>query len=325
MRRRIIALAAAGLLALTGCASDPGPSSDPSSAAAGSSLADVELSGAGPGEAAPTAEFEAPLAIVGDGEGLVVSEGDGAEVADGGWALAQFTQWDATTGEIAGSTYDENAPQLFVVDDQSLAPALYEVLDGATVGSRLLLGLSTAGAADGSTGALVVLDVVDAGTSLRAEGDPVAPAEGLPTVTLAENGAPTITVPAGAVPPADLQVQTLLRGAGEQVSAGDTVVVEYTGALYADGTVFDTSWNRDVAGTGPAPTAFSLDAVVEGWSGLVGQTVGSQVLLVIPPALGYGDQEQTGIPANSTLVFVVDILGTYTGPALDDAAATPTP
>lgn len=52
--------------------------------------------------------------------------------------------------------------------------------------------------------------------------------------------------------------------------------------------------------------------VIEGWlEGLKGQKVGSEVLLVVPPSLGYGDQAQGEIPANSTLVFVVDILAKY--------------
>jgi peptidylprolyl isomerase len=51
--------------------------------------------------------------------------------------------------------------------------------------------------------------------------------------------------------------------------------------------------------------------VIQGWSqGLTGVKIGSRVMLVIPPELGYGDQAREGIPANSTLVFVVDVLGT---------------
>lgn len=66
---------------------------------------------------------------------------------------------------------------------------------------------------------------------------------------------------------------------------------------------FDSSWSRG------GPATFSLSQVVKGWTnGLAGQTVGSQVLLVVPPSEGYGDTAQNGIPANSTLVFVVDIL-----------------
>ena len=52
--------------------------------------------------------------------------------------------------------------------------------------------------------------------------------------------------------------------------------------------------------------------LIKGWKqGLAGHTVGSQVLLVVPPSLGYGNKDQEKIPANSTLVFVVDILAAY--------------
>ena len=64
--------------------------------------------------------------------------------------------------------------------------------------------------------------------------------------------------------------------------------------------------------TRPRPASFTLKNTVAGWQqGLAGQKVGSQVLLVIPPSLGYGNQEQNKIPANSTLFFVVDILDAY--------------
>lgn len=81
------------------------------------------------------------------------------------------------------------------------------------------------------------------------------------------------------------------------------VRLAYTGVLWDDKTEFDSSW-------GKTPVSFSLDQVVEGFGeGLRGQTVGSQVLIVIPPELGYGDQANAAVPAGSTLVFVVDILG----------------
>jgi FKBP-type peptidyl-prolyl cis-trans isomerase len=82
-------------------------------------------------------------------------------------------------------------------------------------------------------------------------------------------------------------------------------VIHYTGALWADQTIFDSSWEKGV------PAVFAADGIVPGLSeALVGQQVGSQILVVIPPELGYGDQANAAVPANSTLVFVVDILGT---------------
>ena len=106
--------------------------------------------------------------------------------------------------------------------------------------------------------------------------------------------------------PSGLQYEDTHTGDGDTAQAGQYVTVHYTGVTWADGTTpFDSSWSR---GT---PAEFSVDNVVDGFKqALVGQKVGSQILAVIPPALGYKDKAAGSIPANSTLVFVIDILGT---------------
>ena len=90
------------------------------------------------------------------------------------------------------------------------------------------------------------------------------------------------------------------------------MVVKYTGWL-TNGKQFDSSWDRDsTIDADLFSDSSGQHQVIEGWQkGLVGQTVGSQVLLVIPPDQAYGDKEQGSIPANSTLVFVIDILAAY--------------
>ena len=103
-----------------------------------------------------------------------------------------------------------------------------------------------------------------------------------------------------------LVVQPLIEGDGEKLDSNSYAVVKYTGWLL-DGKQFDSSWDRN--------STFDVNmqgGVIEGWlEGLKGQKVGSEVLLVVPPSLGYGAQAQGEIPANSTLVFVVDILAKY--------------
>ena len=95
------------------------------------------------------------------------------------------------------------------------------------------------------------------------------------------------------------------KGSGPAVTAGQTVVVKYTGWLW-DGTQFDSSWD---AGTTFPVSDIGSASVIDGWNeGLVGLNVGSQVLLVVPPDKGYGDTANGSIPASSTLVFVVDVL-----------------
>ncbi len=83
--------------------------------------------------------------------------------------------------------------------------------------------------------------------------------------------------------------------------------MQYTGAIWKNGKVFDSSWK----GNGSVQFPIGAGQVIAGWDeGLVGQTVGSQVLLVIPPDKGYGaaGQPSAGIKGTTTLVFVVDIL-----------------
>ena len=82
--------------------------------------------------------------------------------------------------------------------------------------------------------------------------------------------------------------------------------MQYTGVKWSDGSVFDSSWENG------APASFQTTGVVDGFrQALEGQTVGSQVLVVIPPALGYGEGEINDDDlVGETLVFVVDILGT---------------
>jgi peptidylprolyl isomerase len=139
----------------------------------------------------------------------------------------------------------------------------------------------------------------------RAAGTAVAPKAGLPTVKLSASGKPTITVPA-AKAPSTLVVQPLLVGTGEKVGKGQDITVNYTGVVWPGGTQFDSSWD-----TGRAAT-FRIGAgqVIAGWDeGLVGQPIGSQILLVIPPDKGYGAEgSPPKIKGTDTLVFVVDIL-----------------
>jgi peptidylprolyl isomerase len=110
--------------------------------------------------------------------------------------------------------------------------------------------------------------------------------------------------PSTGQPPTQLLTQNIVVGTGPTATATDTVNVRYVGALY-DGTPFDSSWSR-----GDAPISFPLNQVVPGFAqGIEGMAPGGRRVIVIPPAMGYGDQTQGPIPGGSTLVFVVDLVG----------------
>jgi peptidylprolyl isomerase len=134
-----------------------------------------------------------------------------------------------------------------------------------------------------------------------------APPSGATTVGSASaifqpNGAPAITIATDAQPATELGYADIKVGTGPEVTATDTVTVDYCGVGLGGKTVFDSSWTRG------QPATFPLSNLIPGWQqGIPGMQVGGQRLLVIPGALGYGEQGTTGIAPNETLVFVIQL------------------
>ncbi len=109
-------------------------------------------------------------------------------------------------------------------------------------------------------------------------------------------------------PPAELVKDDLKVGDGEEAKTGDKVQMEYVGVLFADGSEFDSSWSR---GAEPFTVpALGGGSVIKGWDeGIPGMKVGGRRKLVIPAAKAYGAAgSPPKIPANATLIFVVDLL-----------------
>ena len=103
-----------------------------------------------------------------------------------------------------------------------------------------------------------------------------------------------------------LVIEDIKIGEGQEVEKFNIVTVNYTGLL-EDGTKFDSSLNP-----GRTPFRFTVGAgqVIKGWDeGLIGMKVGGKRKLTIPPELGYGSRDNGPIPANSTLIFEIDLLG----------------
>jgi peptidylprolyl isomerase len=306
--RRLASIILVGSVALVGAAI-------PAAAGGTSPLDDVTVTG-DPGTK-PTVEFEKPLSTRKTIHRDVVT-GTGEKLAKGDKVSFHFMVVDGRTAKELESSF-EDAPATLVLDKKRSVSGLVKSLAGATVGSRVLIALApNEGVAEGLQGQgnksvkkqdtlVFVVDVTGVRTPLdRATGAPVAAVDGLPTVKLGKAGKPTIKVPASSAPDS-LVVQPLITGTGPVVTAGQTISVHYTGVIYDSGKTFDSSWDRGA----PVDFVIGEGQVIAGWDeGLVGQTVGSQVLLVIPPDKGYGEQGQpdAGISGTDTLVFVVDIL-----------------
>ena len=204
----------------------------------------------------------------------------------------------------------------------TLLPGLATALKGQKVGSRVLAVLppkyAFGAAGDSSIGVgandtvVFVIDMLKTfANNAGVTGKQVSDGGGaLPTVKAGAAGkGPTITIPKTAAP-TTLQVKTLIKGTGAVVKKGQYIVVQYTGVNWRTKKVFDSSWSRRQ----PFATVIGEGQVIKGWDdGLVGQKVGSRVMLVIPPDDGYGSagNSSAGIKGTDTLVFVVDILGAY--------------
>ena len=119
------------------------------------------------------------------------------------------------------------------------------------------------------------------------------------------NTEPTIKSPGG-TPPKKLVTKDLIVGTGPAVtSPSQTVTIAYVGALYANGKVFDASW-KDV------PSTHTISQPASGFvpgfeQGLLGMKVGGRRELIIPASLAYGNKKRGSIPANSALIFIVDL------------------
>lgn len=267
----------------------------------------------------PTITIPKPFAVTKTDRRLIVT-GTGSISKPGQQVTIDYVGLNGTDGKEFDTSFGKSGTTSFTLDAAQNMKGLVEGLSGVPVGSRVLLavpskdGYGTTGAPSagiGPTDTLVfVIDLKAASVVLkRATGTAVKPKAGLPKVTLdKKTGAPTITVPKSKAPKS-LVVQPLIQGKGAKIIKGHTVTVHYTGVIWRNSKQFDSSWTKG----SPASMAIGSGQVIAGWDeGLVGQRVGSQILLVIPPDKGYGasGQATAGIKGTDTLIFVVDILQT---------------
>jgi FKBP-type peptidyl-prolyl cis-trans isomerase len=315
--RRFLAIIVPPLLAclvIAGCGSSkPAPAASPTATAnANAAVTVTGAFGAAPAVKIPRLKATDKLTV------KTIIQGTGPAVTKTDSTAANFVVyfWDGTSSSQKASTFG-TLPTL--IPPNSL-PGLETALVGQKVGSRVLAVIPPAegwGASGNSqlgitptTTLVFVIDVIKSyAATASASGTQESNGGGsLPTVSAHPGSAPTVTIPPSA-PPNKLVATTLIKGNGPKVVKGQYVIVQYTGYIWRTKKVFDSSWSRG------SPYGFAIGAtpeqVLSGWdNGLVGQTVGSRVMLVIPPKDGYGStgDSQAGITGTDTLVFVVDII-----------------
>lgn len=299
MRRGWAVVALVPLVMLAGCT--------------GAAAGDLGLKVGGAFGARPTIVFPGgePAA------GLQVDElttGKGARLGPDDVAIVQYTAhvWDGGENRLVDSSFTRGTPAAFPVGE--LLPGLDRALQGRTVGSRVIAAIPPeqgfgadppqgVGAGDDLFYVVDILGAHPKGASVKGGGG------SLSGVRVTGGARPGLSIPAAA-PPVRFASKVLSRGSGRRTRAGQLLVTQYEGAVWNRRRVFDATW--------PAgrPKAFKIGdgTVIKGWDkALVGVPVGSRVLMIVPPAYGYGEpgRPASGIRGSDTLVFVVDVLAAY--------------
>ncbi|MCP9208786.1 FKBP-type peptidyl-prolyl cis-trans isomerase [Streptomyces sp. NEAU-Y11] len=328
MRRRSVLLAVpAGLLTLAGCGDDKSgsdkasPSKEPTSPTPSPAPSGKIVSGPVPPITSGSEFGDKPKIAKGTGKPSstlavkTVIKGDGPMTAKKDFLQVNYLGQIWSSAKVLDNSFDKKKPATFQLGAGQVIPGWDQALVDRKVGSRLELAVPPAYAygkqgqpqagIKGTDTLVFVIDIVNRfnGKS-SAKGDKVAQSNiDLPKVSDNTDGkAPTITVPKKAAPK-KLVSEYVIEGDGAEVKKSDALLVQYKGVLWTNGKQFDATYKRGEL------AQFSLQQVVRGWSqGLTGKKVGSRVLIVVPPELGYKNEAKPGIPANSTLVFSVDIL-----------------
>ncbi len=242
-------------------------------------------------------------------EPVVLVEGSGDEVIEGGSVEIHYTIFKPSDGSELESSWDAGEPAMIPL--ASVFPEFGTAMAGMKTGGRVAFSVpATVVAGDppppesglAAEDTLVfVVDLVSvsedaAGGTVETDEDALAAAE--------ERGAPEVAAPEGDEDTTELIWIDDVVGDGQVVCPGDTVVAHYVGVTATDGEEFDSSWERG------EPAEFSLDSVIPGWTdGLVGMKVGGRRTLVIPTEQAYGEDAAAQGSPEGVLVFTIDLVG----------------
>ncbi|MGK0715669.1 FKBP-type peptidyl-prolyl cis-trans isomerase [Leucobacter sp. W1153] len=306
-----------GTLLVTGCSAG----ADENCAPEGSISKAITVEGEFGGEVTLTSD--SPIEAT-EFERSVLEKGDGEKIEADELVVTNLTAINGDTGEVISteSAQMQNSAE-------TMAPWVADSLNCSVIGDRVVAvspvvdivgeGNEASFGMEANSTIVLVLDLMEKAPNPPATLEPGdllegpegkaqdAPA-GFPTVETDTDGSPLITMPEGAAAPTELSVATLIEGSGEEVQPGDRVYVNYRGVIWRTGEEFDSSWSRGEA------TSFLTTEVIEGFKvALEGQTVGSQVIALVPANDGgYGSDwlVSQGYEAEDVMVFVLDILGT---------------
>lgn len=315
--RRLPTLLLAVLLTATAasCGSDGSGGDSSAGGSATEVFPGVSIGGEPQGE--PTVEIDEPF-TVDSTDTEVLDQGDGEELAVGDTALVRYIGLNGRTGDEFDNSWSKgDDPVAFPLTEGGLIAGFLDGLVGQQVGSRVAIAISADDGYGPSGGnpqidvekddsLVFVIDIV--GVQLtQATGAARPLPDTVPRLETDANGVPTGFSATGKTGPApkDVTAEVAIAGEGDPVEQGQTLTLEYLVQIYPDGAVLDNSFAiaqtvSTGAGSGQPPC----------WDALVGQAVGSRVVLECPPGTVFGRQgnKQAGVDGDDTLLFAIDIL-----------------
>jgi peptidylprolyl isomerase len=250
----------------------------------------------------------------------VVKKGAGDKVAEGDAVTLDYVAVNGRTGKTFDSSFKTGTPLTTTLKSGSVLAGFVKGLEGQRVGSRLLIAIPPKdgfGAANKQLGLkktdtmVFLMDVVKSSqVPEAAKGKTEKLPASLPKLTLDANKHPAKFVKTSktAEKATKMSTHVAIQGTGPAVKAGQSLTIQYVGQNYPDGAVFDESWSKQ-----PATFQIGAGSLIKCWDqSLVGQKVGSRVILVCPANVAYG-KEGSGekIKPGATLIFAVDLLAAF--------------
>lgn len=301
--RRSIPAALAVILLIAGCGSSAG------------GLDDVKVKGDKTPTVTVAKDFtttKTTTKILKKGTGHVIAEGDAVSL--------DYVAVNGRTGKTFDSSFKSGTPLTTTLKTGSVLPGFVKGLLGRTVGSRVLIAVPPKdgfGSENKQLGLKATDTMVFLMDILKAEVVPEAASgaalklpDTLPKLTFDKDKHPakfvkTATMAAKAT---KMSTHVAIQGSGPAVKTGQSITIQYVGQVYPTGKVFDESWTRE-----PATFQIGAGQLIKCWDqSLVGQKVGSRVILVCPADVAYGKEGRTpDIKGGDTLIFAVDLLAAF--------------
>lgn len=235
-----------------------------------------------------------------DTERSILKKGSGATPSKGQQVTTLVSVYLGSGKELGSQPLtvtvgDANLPELFTGGAACLPLGTRSVATAPATAVYGPSGNPQAGISPKDT-VVVVSDLV----SIKKQLVPAAWTKNQAKVTFDAKGKPTVKLPK-TPPPSQLELQVLKKGSGDTVRAGDSVTLDYQGTSWNTGKIFDQSYGKQ-------PATFATNQVVEGFgAALVGQKVGTRLIVSIPPKYAYGPKGSGSQLGGQTLVFVIDI------------------